>query len=135
MKQAIFGRKYQYHQSRQLLVSYRPNVSATKTMTSLTISFTFLLKKCGRDCQVNTIRLFFLHLIFWHCIHLCTLRFRNFSSDVSWTGQMTIADFCRRITQLSSLYWKNGMSGGEQYDCYPRSSFLSSYKQFVCCFF
>jgi hypothetical protein len=36
----------------------------TKNITSLTISFTYLLKKCGRYCQVNTIRLFSFHLIF-----------------------------------------------------------------------
>ena len=47
----------------------------TKNITSLTISFTNLLNKCGRDCQVNTIRLFSFHLIFWHCSYQCTLGF------------------------------------------------------------
>jgi hypothetical protein len=47
----------------------------TKNINSLTISFIYLLTKCGRDCQVNTIRLFSFHLIFWHCSYHCTLSF------------------------------------------------------------
>ena len=99
----------QYHKSRRLSFSTSPT---TKNITSLTISFTYLSKKWGRDCQVNTIRLFSFHLLFWHCSYHCTLGFLMFSSGVSWTGEMTIADFCRRITQFSSLYVKNGISGG-----------------------
>jgi hypothetical protein len=49
--------------------------ATTKNITSLTISFTYLLKKCERDCQVNTIILFSFHLIFWHCSNHCTLGF------------------------------------------------------------
>jgi hypothetical protein len=69
----LFLRKYQCHKSRQLVVFYVPNHK--KNITSLTISFTYLLKKYGRYCQVNTIRLFSFHLIFWHCSYHCTLGF------------------------------------------------------------
>ena len=66
------GRKYQCHKSRRLSFSTSPT---TKNITSLAISFTYVLKKWGRDCQVNTIRLFFFHLLFWHCSYHCTLGF------------------------------------------------------------
>jgi hypothetical protein len=66
-----FGRKYQYHKSRLLSFSTSPT---TKNISSLTISFTYLLKKWGRDCKVNTIRLFSFHLLFWHCSYHSTLK-------------------------------------------------------------
>jgi hypothetical protein len=65
----FFWRKYQCHQSRQLVVFYVPD---NKKHYQSDISFTYLLKKCGRYCQVNTIRLFSFHLIFWHCSYHCT---------------------------------------------------------------
>ena len=61
MKQALFiGENTNAIRADSLSFSTSPT---TKNITSLTISFTYLLKKCGRDCQVNTIRLFSFHLI------------------------------------------------------------------------
>ena len=66
MKQAIFiGENTNAIRADSLSFSTSPT---TKNITSLTISFTYLLKKCGRDCQVNTtvarcVRIFFYYLI------------------------------------------------------------------------